>query len=182
MPNPLIAMYSMLSQNRFSDSLHIRTIYNMPSYQLYIKYKLKLIYIYIPSIGFSLWICIGNAVFEFRSLFPQGNRLPNVFYTGAAPQCWFDCARSASAEGIIYMQDCSISNALAMVLPQSCTKPLTYPNASILKTRTWILGKMIEICSQGPSWLQINIDLDTGLALYWWQARVWTNVDNAYSI
>ena len=53
------------------------TAHTMPICQLYIKYKIESIYIHITSIGFSLWICIGNAVFEFRSLFPQGNRLPN---------------------------------------------------------------------------------------------------------
>ena len=29
--------------------------------------------------------------------------------------------------------------------------------------------------------LMNNIDLDIGLAFYWWQASVWTNADLAYS-
>ena len=38
---------------------------------------------------------------------------------------------------------------------------------------------MIGICSQGPNWQQINIDLDFGLLLYW---CIWINVDIAYLI
>ena len=40
---------------------------------------------------------------------------------------------------------------------------------------------MIGMCSKGPSWQQINIDLDIDLALYWWQASVWTNADIGHS-
>ena len=41
---------------------------------------------------------------------------------------------------------------------------------------------MIWLCFQGPNWQQINIDFDIGLALYGWQASVWTSADIAHSI
>ena len=71
-----------------------------------------------------------------------------------------------------YMQDCGVSSALAMEIPQSCT--------SSINEKLNIVN-IIGMCLQGHHWQQINIDLDIGFALYWWQANVWTNTDIAHS-
>ena len=78
------------------------------------------------------------------------------------------------------MQDCGVSSALAMEIPQSCTRLSAYTEASSLNEKLNIVN-IIGMCLQGPNWQQINIDLDIGLALYWWHANVWTNADIAHS-
>ena len=75
-----------------------------------------------------------------------------------------------------YMQDCGVSSALAMEIPQSCTRLSAYTKASSLYEKLNIVN-IIGMCLQGPNWQQINIDL----ALHWWQANVWTNTDIAHS-
>ena len=79
-----------------------------------------------------------------------------------------------------YMQDCGVSSALAMEIPQSCTRLSAYTKASSINEKLNIVN-IIGMCLQGHHWLQINIDLEIGLALYWWQANVWTNADIAHS-
>ena len=79
-----------------------------------------------------------------------------------------------------YMQDCGVSSALAMEIPQSCTRLSAYAKASSINEKLNIVN-IIGMSLQGHHWLQINIDLDIGLALYWWQANVWTNADIAHS-
>ena len=79
------------------------------------------------------------------------------------------------------MQDCGVASALAMEIPQSCTRLSAYTKASSLNDKLDIVN-IIGMCLQGPNWQQINIDLDIGSALYWWQTDVWTNSDIASSI
>ena len=73
------------------------------------------------------------------------------------------------------MQDCGVSSALAMEIPLSA-----YTKASSINEKLNI-ANMIGMCLQGLHWQQINIDIDIGLALHWWQANVWTNADIAHS-
>ena len=79
-----------------------------------------------------------------------------------------------------YMQDCGVSSALAMEIPQSYTRLSAYTKASSINEKLNIVN-IIGMCLQGLHWQQINIDLDIGLALHWWQANVWTNADIAHS-
>ena len=101
----------------------------------------------------------------------------NLEANGGNTACGVEIIYSTSTVTQIFHQELLV--AFGADLYKCRSAPSRTQHASINEKLNIV--NIIGMCLQGHHWLQINIDLDTGLALYWWQANVWTNADIAHS-